>query len=109
MTDEHHDPTDVELREDEQRFVVERDGLVAELVYVVDGDRMTLLHDGVPSELERHGIGGALVQRAIEWAAAEGLTVVPRCPFARRWLRQHPEVAATVRIDWSHGPSSSHP
>jgi len=102
VTGERDGPINVERRDDEHRFVVERGGLLAELVYSVEGDRVTLLHDGVPSELEAHGIGSALVQRAIEWAAAEGLTVVPRCPFARRWLRLHPELAAKVRVDWGH-------
>lgn len=103
MASEGAGPVDVEQREDEHRFVVERDGLVAELVYALDGDRMTLLHDGVPSELERRGIGSELVRAAIRWAASEGLTVDPRCPFARGWLQAHPEAAATVSVDWSHG------
>jgi hypothetical protein len=28
------------------------------------------------------------------------MIVVPMCPFARAWLERHPDVAATVRIDW---------
>ena len=102
MTGKGDGPIDVEQREDEHRFVVERGGLVAELVYAVEGNRMTLVHDGVPSELEGHGIGSALVQSAVEWAVGEGLIVVPRCPFARRWLEMHPEVTAKVHVEWSH-------
>jgi len=30
--------------------------------------------------------------------------VVPLCPFARRWLEQHPEAAATVNVDWGEPP-----
>ena len=90
----------VERREDEERFVVERDGLVAELTYRVDGERLELLHDGVPAALEGHGVGSALVRAAVEWARSGSLTVVPRCPFARRWLRAHPELASGVQIDW---------
>jgi len=28
-----------------------------------------------------------------------GLTIVPTCPFARAWLRRHPDEAARVSID----------
>lgn len=73
---------------------------VAELRYHRSGDRLALLHTGVPAHLEGRGIGGALVRAAVALAETEGLTVVPYCPFARRWLEEHPDVAATVTIDW---------
>lgn len=72
---------------------------VAELVYRMRGERMVLLHTGVPAALEGHGAGGKLVRAAVGYAASEGLTVVPACPFARAWLERHPDVAALVPID----------
>jgi predicted GNAT family acetyltransferase len=39
------------------------------------------------------------VSAAVELAAENGLTVVPRCPFARGWLERHPDVAKTVTIE----------
>ena len=80
------------------RFEVSIDGHVAELVYRRHGDRLVLVHTGVPEELEGRGVGGMLVKAAIERAVQQGLTVVPRCPFARRWLERHPEVAGRVTI-----------
>jgi len=53
----------------------------------------------VPDELEGRGVGGMLVRAAIARAVQDGLTVVPLCPFARRWLERHPEVASTVTIE----------
>jgi predicted GNAT family acetyltransferase len=76
----------------------EADGHVAELVYQLEGDRLLLIHTGVPRSLEGRGIGGKLVAAAIGEAGRRGLTVVPLCPFARDWLRRHPDVAATVPI-----------
>ncbi len=79
-----------ENREAEQRFVVTIDGHEAELVYDRTPERLILIHTEVPDALEGHGVGSALVRTAIDLAARENLVVVPRCPFARRWLRQHP-------------------
>jgi uncharacterized protein len=83
----------------ESRFEVSIDGHVAELVYRRHGDRLVLAHTGVPDELEGRGVGGMLVNAAIERAVEQGLTVAPLCPFARRWLERHPEVAARVTIE----------
>src|SRR5262249_29163715 len=80
------------------RFEVSVDGHLAELVYRRVGDRLILVHTGVPDELEGHGIGGELVRAAVDEAEREGLTVVPWCPFARSWLDRHPDVAQRVRI-----------
>jgi predicted GNAT family acetyltransferase len=73
------------------RFIVEEDGEVAELVYDdSQPGRLVLIHTGVPDSLGGRGIGGALVQAAVDRAKAEGLVIVPQCPFARRWLEEHP-------------------
>ena len=81
-----------------KRFVLEVDGYEAELVYELHGDRLVLIHTGVPDELGGRGLGGVLVQAAIDRAVAEGLTVIPKCPFARSWLEKHPDQAARVTI-----------
>lgn len=91
-------------RQDEGRLVVEEGRSVAELVYEIDGDRLVLVHTGVPEEMGGKGVGGALVREAVAKAAQAGLTIVPWCPFARRWLRRNPHSAETVTIDWSSEP-----
>jgi uncharacterized protein len=87
-----HDP-------DDSRFEYRAGGSVAELVYRLRGERMVLLHTGVPVAMEGHGVGGELVRAAVGYAASQGLTVVPACPFARDWLERHPDIAAQVPID----------
>jgi predicted GNAT family acetyltransferase len=82
------------------RFELEADGHVAELVYRRNGKRLVLVHTEVPTELEGRGLGGRLVSAAADRAAREDLTLVPLCPFARRWLERHPDVAARATIDW---------
>jgi hypothetical protein len=83
-----------------KRFELVEDGQLAELVYRFDGDRMVLIHTEVPEELEGRGLGGQLVRAAIEHAAARGIILVPRCPFARGWLERHPDEAGRVTIEW---------
>ena len=84
----------------ESRFEIRAGGHLAELSYHRHGDRLALIHTEVPEALESHGIGGRLVTEAVDRAAREGLTIVPFCPFARRWLEHHPDVAGRVTIDW---------
>jgi uncharacterized protein len=89
------------------RLVIEQDGFTAELVYRVRGNRLILVHTGVPDAIAGRGIGQFLVRAAVGSARAERLTVVPWCPFARRWLRDHPEVTAGVTVDWAPPPVQS--
>lgn len=85
---------------DNHRFVIETDGQEAELVYRRNGRRLVLVHTGVPETLSGQGIGGRLVAEAVERAKQEGLILVPVCPYARKWLENHPDVVAAVPIDW---------
>ncbi len=94
---------------DEHRFVVRFEGAEAELTYRVRGDRMILVHTGVPDELAGRGIGALLVDAAVRHAVSKGLAVVPWCPFAREYLRQHPEAATSATIDWTPPPGSPTP
>lgn len=90
---------------DERRFVYRADGPEAQLVYRRNGRRLILVHTEVPDALGGRGIGGRLVQAALDQARANGWTVAPWCPFAREWLDNHPDEAAGVPIDWSEPPA----
>ncbi len=89
---------------DEERFVLRENGYVAELLYELDGERLILVHTEVPAQLGGRGIGGHLVTAGVARAREEGLTVAPWCPFARKWLTDHPDAVQGVRIDWSAPP-----
>jgi hypothetical protein len=91
----------VELQPERHRFAVNVDGHEAELTFRRRGSTLELVHTGVPEAIGGRGISGQLVEAAIDFAAAEGLTVQPSCPTARAWLLHHPEKAATVAIDWN--------
>jgi predicted GNAT family acetyltransferase len=97
-------PADVRDDTEGSRFVVEKGGVVAELLYGKRAGRLILIHTGVPETLAGQGIGGRLVRAALAQARAEHLTIVPWCPFARRWLADHPAEAEGVSIDWDPLP-----
>lgn len=88
----------------EDRFVVRTEGAEAELVYRVDGDRFYLVHTEVPESLGGRGIAGQLVRAAVRRAESDHLTVVPWCPYARRWLKEHPDETGGVRVDFTTPP-----
>jgi predicted GNAT family acetyltransferase len=92
-----------------QRLVWQEDGEEAELVYRRQEDRLFLVHTGVPKAIVGRGVAGKLVGAAVEWAERDNLTLVPWCPYARKWLRQHGAEAAHVQIDWKSFPTGQAP
>ena len=99
-------PADTEVRDDAAggRFVLAEDGSAAELVYRREPGRLILVHTGVPESLGGRGISGRLVRAALDLAKSERLTIVPWCPFARQWLRSHPDAVDGIDIDWASTP-----
>lgn len=83
------------------RFEIHVNGDLAELIYRIRAGRLVLVHTEVPEALGGRGLGGELVKAAIARAAADGMTLVPLCPFARSWLERHPDEASAVDIDWA--------
>jgi uncharacterized protein len=91
----------------ERRFVYREGDALAELQYELRGDRFFLIHTEVPDALGGRGLGGKLVRAALARAAREHLTIVPWCPFARRWLKEHPDEAGGVSIDFKTPPPAA--
>jgi predicted GNAT family acetyltransferase len=79
-----------------RRFELDAEGQVAYSNYTREGRVLTLLHTEVPKALEGRGIGSALVKGILERARAEGLTVVPRCPFVKGYIERHREEYADL-------------
>lgn len=93
---------DTVVRDDRSgRFELALPEGTAELAFQRVRDRLVLVHTEVPDELSGRGLGGELVRAAIAHAIADGLTIVPRCPFVREWLHRHPDTAEGAPIDWS--------
>lgn len=68
------------------------DGPEAEVTYSMAGETTMIIdHTGVPDAWRGQGVGVALVARAVEEARANGLGIVPLCPFAAAQFRRHPD------------------
>jgi len=87
--------------QDGSQLEIRSDGQLAELVYRTRAGRLILVHTEVPEAQGGRGLGGDLVRAAIRKARAEGMTLVPLCPFARSWLERHKDEAEAVPIDWT--------
>lgn len=83
---------------DRHRLEIRIDDQIAHLDYTLHDGRLRLVHTVVPDELGGRGLGGVLVQAALDKAVAGDLEVVVVCPFARSWLEKHPDAATTAKV-----------
>ncbi len=80
-----------------QRFEATIDGEVAGfLAYRSRQGLLALIHTEVAERFEGHGVGGRLARFALDQARAEGLAVLPFCPFVNDWLKRHREYVDLV-------------
>jgi predicted GNAT family acetyltransferase len=75
------------------RFEFDAEGHVAFANYQREAGVLTILHTEVPKELNGKGIGSALVRGLLDQARAQGLKVMPLCPFVAAYMDKHPEYA----------------
>lgn len=73
------------------RFELDADGVTAFMNYQLGDGVISLNHTETPVAARGRGIASELVRGALAIARARGLKVVPRCPFVRAYLAQHPE------------------
>jgi predicted GNAT family acetyltransferase len=59
--------------------------------YKLSGHNLFLIHTEVPKELEGKGVGGAIVQKALQYAKDNGYKIVPLCVFVQSYLKRHKE------------------
>src|SRR5476649_513150 len=79
------------------RYEIHVSDEVAIAQYKRKGDHVVIVHTEVPKSLEGRGLGGMLAKRALDDARAQGLSVVPLCPFVASYIARHPEYANLVR------------
>jgi predicted GNAT family acetyltransferase len=73
------------------RFELDVDGETAVAYYRHEPGVITLTHTEVPSAIGGRGVGSELVRGALELIRAQGLKVVPKCPFVGAFMAKHRE------------------
>lgn len=87
ITREHHP----------DRFEIAVDDRTAGFTQFVDADgRRIFFHTVIEDEFGGQGLAGALVQEALERTRAEGLRIVPVCPYVAKFLTKTDEFADVV-------------
>lgn len=79
-----------------RRFETTVEGEHCTLDYALDGTTMIIEHVVVPDPVSRRGIAAALTRAALEHARENGWRVVPRCPYAEYFVREHPEWSGLI-------------
>ena len=51
----------------------------------------------MPAELGGKGAGSRLVKGALDQVRADGLKVIPQCPFVKAYIDKHPEYADLLK------------
>lgn len=81
------------------RYVLRLDGAEAELTYSRASPTLVIAdHTAVPEALRGRGIADRLAERAAADARAEGVRIVPLCPFVNAWRRRHPDWADAFAV-----------
>jgi predicted GNAT family acetyltransferase len=82
----------VEHDDGARRFFVNLPEGMAYLAYAPAGRAtIDLQHTIVPPEAQGRGVGASLAAAAFAYARAQGLQVIPSCPFVAAWLDDHPD------------------
>ena len=93
MTHIDLDTLEIINNEAEKRFEVWIDGYLSKLDYIQDGKNFVITHVGVYPELRGQGVAGKITERALEYAKANSLRVIPMCSYAASYIRRNPQYA----------------
>jgi predicted GNAT family acetyltransferase len=84
----------------QHRIEIRADGELAGFVqYQLHASEIALTHTQIEDRFRRQGLGGHLVQAALDEARARDLAVLPYCPFVKNWISGHREYAGLVPAD----------
>ena len=80
------------ITENDRIYVDGSDGeVIAEITFKTNDGVTTIDHTFVDNSLRRQGVAAELVQMAVNKIIADGNQIAATCPYALKWLRQHPE------------------
>lgn len=79
-------------------FYEENGEILAEMTYSMAGEtRMIIDHTHVDEVLKGKSVGTQLLNKAVDFAQANKLEVLPLCPFAAAMFKKKPEIQDVLR------------
>ena len=78
------------------RYEFDVEGGEALAFYRLADGVMTFTHTEVPAHLRGRGLGSRMMQAVLQDVRAQGLKVVPRCPFVADYIRRNPQFAGLL-------------
>jgi uncharacterized protein len=97
---DHTEEVSVTPNEPLLRFDLVVDGQVAGFArYVRRGGRLIFVHTEVDPAYGGRGLGQVLARGSLDAARAEGVPVVPLCPFIAAYIDEHPEYQDLVDVE----------
>jgi uncharacterized protein len=80
---------DVVNNTSQHRYELAVEGHIAATYYTLADGVITFVHTEVPPELGGKGIGSKLIRGALDQVRADGLKVIPECPFVKAFIEKH--------------------
>jgi predicted GNAT family acetyltransferase len=85
---------------DRKRFEIAVDGVVVGFAeYRRRPGVISLIHTEIDPSRGGQGLGTLLIKAALDTARAEGLAVLPYCPFVRNFIDRHREYLDLVPVE----------
>ena len=85
---------------EQARYEILVDGELAGFVqYHLRNDVIALIHTETDDRFRGHGLAGHLIRSTLDAARERHLSILPYCPYARRWIAEHPEYVDLVPHD----------
>ncbi|GGQ34262.1 putative GNAT family acetyltransferase [Actinomadura coerulea] len=84
--------TEISDNAGQSRYEIRLDGDLAGFAEYERGEgALVFTHTEVDSAFEGKGVGSALARGALDDVRSQGLSVVPLCPFIKKWIDRHPD------------------
>ncbi|MBU6456414.1 MAG: N-acetyltransferase [Bradyrhizobium sp.] len=83
--------SDIVNNKERHRYELAVGEYIAATYYKIEGNVITFIHTEVPAELGGKGIGSKLIRGALDQVRADGLKVIPQCPFVKAFIEKHAE------------------
>ncbi|MEP6559919.1 MAG: GNAT family N-acetyltransferase [Nakamurella sp.] len=89
-----NEPAEVTVRDEPAKNHFEiwvGDTLAGFTVYLPQGDSYNFTHTEIGDAFGGRGLASVLIKQALDETRSRGMSVLPNCPFVRRYISRHTE------------------